>query len=227
MHEARKVTPVFGDQFGLRHILAQHFLGDGVQQQARRGEGVVRVFFDQRARCQDGRLVDLVHRHAVVQIAHRFRHDRVCLDIKAQPRTSICNQRLQPAQVQRIASVAIDHVQHRVLGRCLGQLACTLLGMALAVQHISARHFMVAAAHQAQFDLVLHVLDVEGAAAWARAHQCTHHVLRQRVHHFAHAGRGSALGATHCQKGFHQGDGDFLRFKLHDRAVAAQDLVVR
>jgi hypothetical protein len=37
---------------------------------------------------------------------------------------------------------------------------------------------VVAAAHQAQFDLVLHVFDVEGAAARARAQQRAHHGSR-------------------------------------------------
>jgi hypothetical protein len=54
-----------------------------------------------------------------------------------------------------------------------------LLGAALAVQHVGAGNFVVAAAHQAQFDLVLHVFNVEGAAARARAHQRADHGLGQ------------------------------------------------
>ena len=45
-------------------------------------------------------------------------------------------------------------------------LRSALAGAALAVEHISACNFVVAAAHQAQLDLVLHVFDVESAAAW-------------------------------------------------------------
>jgi hypothetical protein len=59
-------------------------LADGVQQQARGGVGVVGVFFDQRARRQDGSLVDLVDRHAVVQVAHGFGDDGIGLDVGAQ-----------------------------------------------------------------------------------------------------------------------------------------------
>ena len=40
----------------------------------------------------------------------------------------------------------------------------TLSGALLAIQHIGARDLVVLAAHQGQFDLVLHVLDMKGAA---------------------------------------------------------------
>ena len=55
-------------------------------------------------------------------------------------------------------------------GASLLALLGALLRAALAVQHIGARDLVVAAAHQAELDLVLHVFDVEGAAARARAH---------------------------------------------------------
>ncbi|MNS61284.1 hypothetical protein D3C72_943080 [compost metagenome] len=51
------------------HILAQDFARDGVQQQPCGHEGVVRFFFDQGAGCQDGGLENLIHVHAIVQIA--------------------------------------------------------------------------------------------------------------------------------------------------------------
>ncbi len=44
--------------------------------------------------------------------------------------------------------------------RCAGAL--------LAIEHIGARDLVVLAAHQRQFDLILHVLDVEGAACARR-----------------------------------------------------------
>jgi len=85
---------------------------------------------------------------------------------------------------------------------------------------------VVAAAHQAELDLVLHVFDVEGTAAGARAYQGTRDGLRQAIDHFAHAGRSRALRAVHREKGFHHRDGDFLRLEGYDGAVAANDLVV-
>jgi hypothetical protein len=46
-------------------------------------------------------------------------------------------------------------------------LSRALLGAALAVEHVGPSNFMVTAAHQPQFHLVLHVLNVKGAAAGA------------------------------------------------------------
>jgi hypothetical protein len=84
--------------------------------------------------------------------------------------TGIDHERFEVIQVQCDALAAIDHMQGglllglRVTCWCFAGHA---LGAALTVQHVSAGHFVVAAAHQAQFDLVLHIFDVEGAAAWA------------------------------------------------------------
>ena len=108
----------------------------------------------------------------------------------------------------------------------LGAFLCPLLRAELAVQHVGARNFVVAAAHQAQFDLVLDIFDVESATARARTHQRARHALRQLVHHLAHAGRRRALRAVHGQKGLHHGDGDLGGLERHHRAVAAHDLVL-
>ena len=85
---------------------------------------------------------------------------------------------------------------------------------------------MVAAAHQAQFDLVLYIFNVEGTASWARAHQRAGDALGQCIHHFTHAGRGSALGAVDGQKRLHQCDGNLGGFERNHRAIAPNDLVV-
>ena len=157
---------------------------------------------------------------------------QIVIDIKAGSPTNI-SVFPQPGLAANMAAIgglvplgAVGDMQHRVRGRSSSLLAGALLGVVLAVQHIGAGEFVVVAAHQAEFDLVLHVFNVEGAAAGARAHQGAHYGVGQRFDDFAHAGRGRALRAVHAQKGFHQRDGDFLRLKRHHRAVAAQDLVV-
>ena len=125
------------------------------------------VFFDQCACGQDGSFVHFFERHAVVEIAQGFLHDRFGLDVVAQADAGRLDQAAQPVQVQHDAPFTIDHMQHRS-ARCLGfGLACALLRATLAVQHIGAGHLVVFAAHQAQLDLVLHILNVEGAAARA------------------------------------------------------------
>jgi len=213
---------------GLGHFLAQHFAHDGVQQQAGRGVGVVGVLFDQRARGQDGRLVDLIHGHAVIEVAHGLGHDGVGLDVRTQVHAGGLDQCLQAAQVQGNACIAVQHVQQR--GGChrglLLALASALLGAAFAVQHVGAGHFVVAAAHQAQLHMVLHVFNMEGAATGARAHQCPGHVVGQGVHHFADAGGCCPLRSVHCQKGLHHCHCNLLRFERHHSAIAANDLVV-
>ena len=51
------------------------------------------------------------------------------------------------------------------------RVAAALLRALLAVQHVGARDVVLAGAHQRQFDLVLDVFDVEGAAVRLAAHQ--------------------------------------------------------
>jgi hypothetical protein len=53
-----------------------------------------RVLLDQRARGQDGGLVDLVHRHAVVQVAHGLGQDGLGLDVGTQAGAGGFDQRL-------------------------------------------------------------------------------------------------------------------------------------
>ena len=158
----------------------------------------------------------------------RLEQDRLRADIGAEVlRRPRHDQRLQPRPVERHALAAIGDVQ-RGLGRrrrAPGPARAALLRAALAVQHVGARHFMMAAAHQAEFDLVLHILDVEGAAARTRAQQRAHHRLGQAVDRLAHAGRCRALRAVHGQEGLHQRDRDLVRLEGDHRAVAADDLV--
>ncbi|MNS79252.1 hypothetical protein D3C72_1129010 [compost metagenome] len=227
LDELREVVGVGGGALDRHHFAADDFLEDRVQQQARGGEGVVGVLLDQRAGGQDGGLVDLVQRHAVVQVAHRLGDDGGGGDAVAQALAGRFDQALELVQVQRHALAVVEHVQRRCGGHVLLALLRTFLGAAFAVQHVGARDFMVAAAHQAELDLVLHVFDVEGAAARTRADHGADHALRQRVDGLAHAGGSRALGAVHRQEGLHHRDGDLVRFEGNDGAVAANDLVVR
>ena len=205
---------------------AKNLFGDGVHQQAGRGIGVVGVFFNQGARGQDGGFIDLFDGDAVIQVAHCLGHDRLGLDVLTQTLASRSNDLLHPLQVQGHALTVVGHMQRWCAWSGFLLLRSALAGAALAVEHISACNFVVAAAHQAQLDLVLNVFDVKGAAARSRAHQCAHHRLGQAVDGFAHAGRCGTLGAMHRQKGFHQRHGDLRGLKGNHSAIAANDLVV-
>jgi hypothetical protein len=225
LDELRKVVGVAHGHLRLRDLFAEDLAADGVQQQAGRGARVARLLLDQRAGGQDGGLVDLVDRHAVIEVAARLGQDRLGLHLGAQAGTGALDQRAQRVHVQRHALAVLDDVQVGRLHDGRRTLARTLLRSTLAVQHVGARHLVMAAAHQAEFDLVLHVLDVEGAAARAAAQQGAHDAAGELLDRLAHAGRSRALRAVHRQKGLHQRDRDLVGLEADDGAVAPDDLV--
>ena len=83
-----------------------------------------------------------------------------------------------------------------------------------------------AVAHHRQFNLVLDVFDVEGAAGGLTAHQGVDHAVRQRSNLFAHPRGGGTLPAIDGNKRLGHGDGDLRRLETDNRAVAADDLVL-
>lgn len=152
LDELREIGGIGRAHVGGHHVLAQHLAHDGVQQQAGGGVGVVGVLLDQRARGQDGGLVHLVHRDAVIQVAQRLGHDGRGVHVLAQVGAGGVDQAAQAGFVQRHALAVVDHVQHRRGGHGLAVvlLVRAFLGAALAVEHVGAGDFMVAAAHEAQ-----------------------------------------------------------------------------
>ena len=145
----------------------QHLGAQLVEQQPRADIGVVRLLLHQRARGHHGRQRQFVLADAVIEIALRLGEHRRRVDAVEAGAGFVDDQR-QPRGIERdLRAVRQRHMQRR-LGRRLGRLGGLLLGALpgalVAIQHIGARHLVVLAAHQRQFDLVLHVLDMEGAA---------------------------------------------------------------
>ncbi len=99
----------------LCHFFAEDFAADRVHQKASRGARVARILFDQGARSQDGGLVDLINRHAVVEIALGLGVNRIGLHIGAEVLAARGDQRLQGAAVQGHALALVDH---RKLAEC-------------------------------------------------------------------------------------------------------------
>ena len=188
LNKLGKVIHIRLRHVGLHHIAAQHLVGHGVKQQPGGGVGVIRILLDQGARCQHRGFVDFVHGHAVIQVAQRLRHDGLGFDLGTQSGAGRLDQALQARQIQHNPLPLVQRVQHRSRWRCLADLSGTFLGAFFAVQHISARHFVMAAAHQAQFNLVLHIFNVKSAAARTRAHQRANHGLRQDLDGFTNTG---------------------------------------
>jgi len=93
------------------------------------------------------------------------------------------------------------------------------------MSHFATGVTVVTAAHEGELDVVLHVLDMERAAAGTRPQQRTHDHLGQPLDRFAHARRCRALRAMDREEGFHQRDRDLVRLEPHHRAVAADDLI--
>jgi hypothetical protein len=169
--------------------------------------------------------VDLVDRHAVVEVAPRLGEDRLGANVGAETGARRLDQRLHARGIERHAHAAVGDHQHRRRGDRRGALASTLLRAPLAVEHVRARDLVVAAAHQAELDLVLDVLDVERAAARPRAQQPAHDRLGELVDRLAHACRRRALRAVDGEERLHQRDCDLVRLERDDGTVAAQDLV--
>ena len=225
-NELRKVIRIANAHFFLADLLAQDFTADGVHQQAGGGVGVVGVFFNQRPGRQNRRLVNLVDRHAVVEVAHRLLNDGIRFDGCTQIGARRLNQSLQITDVKSDLLAAVHHMQQRRFGDGNLRLARAFLGALFTVQHVGACNFVMTAAHQAQLDLVLHIFNVEGPAARARTHQRAHHRLRQVIDRFANAGRCCTLSAMNRQESLHHGHRYLVGCEWHDSAVAANDLVV-
>ena len=169
----------------------------------------------------------LVDRHAVVEVAHASRPGSAsALTSAPRPAQAESISACSCVDVERHALAAVEHVQRRRLRRFAWRSACARsCARRFAVQHVGARDLVLAAAHQAELDLVLHVLDVEGAAARARAQQ--------------RADDGSVSWSTvsrtlaeaapcvpcTARNAFIMRDGDLVRLEADHGAVAADDLV--
>ena len=107
----------------------------------------------------------------------------------------------------------------RLTGGFASGAAGALLGALVAVDHVVAGDFLLAGAHQRQFDLILDFFDVDGAAR-------RHATLEGRGDLFGQAGNGvmdtrrSGSGAAfNCEKRFGDGDGDLVIGVRNDSAV--------
>ena len=224
--EGRKIFGVAGSHIGLHRFFAQHFFANGVHQQTRRDLGVSRVFFDQGARCEGGGFENFFLWHTFVQIFQGCFKNTVGLDKFAQTFTGSLNHTKQEIGIQRdFFAVNRDIQRGSSSGRRLG-LGLGAFGVAFfAIQHIGARDFMRTAAHQGQFNLILHFFDMEGAAGRLKTQQCGYNGVGQLTHLIAHPGTGCLMATVDGEKGFGQGNGNFIRRERGNRAVAANNLV--
>ena len=162
-----KVVNVSLRHIGGRNIALQHFARNRVKQESSGCEGVIRVLFDQRPGCQNGCFVDFIHGHAVVQVAHGLGQNGFGLHICAK---SFAGARNQELKVFRIERNALPSFQYMQLYRCRCRASHDLgafLRAAFTVQNVGTSDFVVAPAHQTQFDLILNIFNMKSATCWA------------------------------------------------------------
>ena len=101
-----------------------------------------------------------------------------------EPGARLGDDQREPGGVQRSLLAAGErHMQDGFIRRSLGgRLPGTLPASLLAIEDIGARDLVVLAAHQGQFDLVLNVLDMEGASLAHPPCQRAHHIGGQLFH---------------------------------------------
>ena len=136
----------------------QRFGAKPVQQEPCRGEGIVRLGLDQRARRHDRRFGKLGKGDAVIEIAARLAEDRFGFDA-LETVGGFRNDDRKPRLVER-ACRAIRLANGYRRNRCHQRLGLASLRMRLAIKDIGARHLVMARAHQHQLDLILDVLDM-------------------------------------------------------------------
>ena len=199
-----------------------------MQQKSRGHLAIGRIFLDQCPGREDRGFVDFLDRNPVVEVLERFLQDRRAVHEFPQALAGRFDRCLQLGKIQRLADPAFSDVQCGSLGRRLIDfVARTLLRAAFAVQHIGTSDIVFARAHEREFDGVLDIFDMKRAAVGATANQRADNLMRQRVDDLAHARRSGTLTAVDGQEGLGHGDADLAGLEVHDRAVAADDVVLR
>ncbi len=232
LDESWEVLTVTAVHLGLRDLGLHDLLANGVQQQTGANFCIGGVLFNECTGRQDGGLQHFFDGHAVVDVFQGVFHDGIHTDSLAKVGAGRSHDAAQPSLVQRLGNTVDQHVKNNVLSCSgIGSLFCgpllgAFLGTTFAIQHIGSGHFMFARAHQTQFDLVLDVFNMQGAAGGEPTYQGCYHLLGQLFGDLAHPGGCCTLIALHGQEGLGHSDLDLAGLEAHNRAIAANDLDV-
>ena len=230
LDEAREVLGIAGGHAGLVDFVSEYFTTNRVQQKARSDQAVGRIGLDQRTSRQNRGLVDFIERNAVINVLERLDQHLIGPNGIAQTQAGGFDQRTELALIERPDHIAIEHID-AVFGwltgrRRLGQARRALLRPLFAIQNIGPGHLVFARAHQGQFNLVLNIFDMEGAAGRLVAHQRSDNRLGLVLDQLSNPRRCRALTTAHRQKGLGHRHRNLARLEAHDRAVTADDLEV-
>ncbi|MNQ38684.1 hypothetical protein D3C85_522750 [compost metagenome] len=199
---------------------AQAFGADVVHQQARGDVAVVRLALDQGARGHHQGGADVALGHAVVEVLQGFFLDQRAVDF-GQAFAGFADDGVEAAHVQRRqCAVEVGDAQGRVrLGDVASAGVLALGGLGFAVDHVVAGDFLLAGAHQGQFDLVLDFLDVDGAAGRHATLEGGADLFGQARDGFMDTRRGGGGAAFYGEKRLGDGDGDLVIGVGHHGAV--------
>ena len=231
LHIGREIVCITRGHFGLRggrwdsmHE-AQDFAAQLVQQQARGDVGIVRLLLDQCARGHDRGESEFVLPDPVVKIAACFgEHQRGINAIE--PGAGLGDDSLETPDVENDARSIRQRCMQDGFSRSLlrNDRFGTLAGTLFAIQHIGTGHLVMLAAHQREFDLVLHIFDMEGPAFADAAGQRGGDFLRELLDHFMNAARSGGGMALDGEERLGHRDRDFRRIEFGHGAVAADHL---
>jgi hypothetical protein len=228
LDEAREVIGVLGLHVRLCHFLADRLDAQRVEQQARGDVRVVGVLLDQRARRQHDALAHFLDVDAVVQVLERGLEDAIGIGA-GQAFARRLDELRQPFDVERLLHALVDDVDRDLGLLCvlLVLLRGALLRAALAIQHVRACGFVLAAAHQRELDLVLDLLDVDRAALGLALDQRRDDRFGQHADLLADTRAGRALAAVDGEERLGHRDRDLRRLEADHRTIATDDLVLR
>ena len=201
---------------------AQGLGADVVHQQAGGDVAVVRLTLDQGTGGHHQSGVDVLLGDAVVQVLQGFALDQRTIDF-GQAFTGLRDDGLQAAHVQRLqftASGGDADARVRLGDVAAGIGALALVGLGFAVDHVVAGDFLLAGAHQGQFDLVLNLFDVDGAARRHATLEGGGDLLGQARDGVMDTRRSGSGAAFYCEEGLGDGDGNLVIGVRDDSAVA-------
>jgi hypothetical protein len=204
----------------------KHLGAQFVEQEMRADIRVVRFLLDECARCHDGRQHEFVLADSVVEIAVGFGENgarigtvETCASLGYdQSKASVVERHPRP-----VGECDLQRGLRKL--RCLGPIC---LGAPfrsfLAVKHVGAGNLVVFAAHQREFDLILHVFDMEGPSFADPSRQRADDFRGECLDRFVHAAGAGGGVPFHGEEGFCHRHRNFAGVERRHRAVATNDL---
>ncbi len=132
-----------------------------------------------------------------------------------------------PRDVERALDAVVEDVDTDDVGLADLLFVRAFLRALFTIQDIGARDFVLASAHQREFDLILDFLDMNRAAIGLALHQRGDDDVGELRRQFAHACRCGALASVDREERLGDRDGDLGGLEADYRAVAANDFVLR